>query len=76
MQSVGIGVPDDEEAQVKRAMVQTTAEVVAVTGSAKLAADRYVVGPVRALAQLMTVRAVDDAVLAPFRDQDVTVIQA
>lgn len=73
---VGISVPDDEEAQVKRAMVQNAAEVVAVTGSEKLgAADRYVVGPLRALTQLVTDRAADDAVLAPFRDQGITVIQ-
>lgn len=78
MQSVGISVPDDEEAQAKRAMVQTTAEVVAVTKSENRgAADRYVVvAPVRALTQLVADRAVDDAALAPFRDQGVTGIQA
>ena len=74
---VGISVPDDDEAQVKRAMIQSAAEVVGVVGSEKLgAADRYVVGPIRALTQLVTDRAADDVVLAPFRDQGITVIQA
>jgi DeoR/GlpR family transcriptional regulator of sugar metabolism len=69
-------VPYDEEARVKRAMVQHAAQVVAVTGSEKLgAADRYVVGPLSAPIQLVTDYAVDDAALAPFRDQGVTVIQ-
>jgi len=73
---VGISVPDDEEAHMKRAMVQNAAGVVAVTGSEKIgAAERYVVGPPRALTHLVTDHSVDDAALAPFRDHGITVIQ-
>jgi len=74
---VGIGVLDLDEAHVKRAMVEASAEVVAVATVDKLgAAAPYVVAPAADLTHLVTDREADDRTLAPFRALGITVLTA
>ena len=74
---VGITTLDLEEAYVKRAMIASAAEVVALTSTAKLGtAAPYIVGPLSDLTHLVTERSVSDEVLAPYRTPGMTVIRA
>lgn len=73
----GLATFDREEAQVKRAMIGSAAEVVAV-----LPADRinttapYVIAPMRELTHLVTVADVGDEQLQPYQAVGITVIRA
>ena len=72
----GISTPDYEEAQVKRAMIASAAEVAALASAEKLGtAVPYIVGPISELAYLVTERSVSDETLAPYRAQRITVIR-
>jgi DeoR/GlpR family transcriptional regulator of sugar metabolism len=73
---IGISVPQFEEAHVKRAMIAGAAEVVALASSEKLGTVApYLVGPLADLTHLVTERALPDEVLAPYRDQGITIIR-
>ncbi len=73
----GISVPDYEEAHVKRAMIASAAEVVALASAEKLGtAAPYIVAPLSELTYLVTDRSVPEEVLAPYRAQGITVICA
>lgn len=73
---VGISVPDLEESHVMRAMIQSSAEVVALASAEKLdTASHYVVGPLSDLTHLVTEN-LQDHVLAPYRAQGISVITA
>ena len=74
---IGISVPDIEEAYVKRAMIASAAEVVAVAAAEKLnTAAPYIVEPLTALTHLVTERTVPDSILAAYRALGITVIGA
>jgi DeoR/GlpR family transcriptional regulator of sugar metabolism len=65
-----------EEVFVKRAMIEGAAEVAAVAAGDKFGtAAPYVVGPVTMLTHLVTERAVDEAVLVPYRALGLTIVQ-
>ena len=74
---VGISTFDLEEASVKRAMIASAAEVVALTPAEKLGtAAPYVVGPLSDLTHLVTERSVSNEVLAPYRALGITIVRA
>jgi DeoR/GlpR family transcriptional regulator of sugar metabolism len=74
---VGISTLDLEEAYVKRAMIASAAEVVALTSSEKLGtAAPYVVGPLSDLTHLVIERSVPNEVLAPYRASGITIVRA
>jgi DeoR/GlpR family transcriptional regulator of sugar metabolism len=72
----GITVPDLEEAYVKRAMIASAAEVVALASAEKLGtAATYTVGPLTELTHLVTEPGVSDELLAPYRALGITIIR-
>ncbi len=74
---VGISTHDPEEAHVKRAMIESAAETVALVSSEKLGtAGRYVVAPAAELTHLVTERAAPDELVAPFERLGITVVRA
>ena len=74
---VGISTLDLEEAYVKRAMIASAAEVVALTSAEKLGtAAPYIVGPLSDLTHLVTERSVSNEALAPYRALGITVVRA
>jgi DeoR/GlpR family transcriptional regulator of sugar metabolism len=74
---VGISTHDLEEAYVKRAMLESAAETVALVSSEKLGtAGRHVVAPASELTHLVTERAAPKEMIAPFENLGITVIRA
>jgi DeoR/GlpR family transcriptional regulator of sugar metabolism len=74
---IGISTLDLEEAYVKRAMIASTAEAVALASAEKLGtAAPYIIGPLSDLTHLMTERSVPEEVLAPYRALGLTVVRA
>lgn len=74
---VGISTFDLEEAYVKRAMIASAAEVVALTSAEKIGtAAPYIVGPLSDLTHLVTERSVPKEVLAPYRALGITIVRA
>lgn len=74
---VGLSTFDLEEAHVKRAMIASAAEVVALTTSEKLGtAARYVFGAATDLTHLVTDASADEAQLAPYAALGVTIVRA
>jgi DeoR/GlpR family transcriptional regulator of sugar metabolism len=75
--TVGISTSNLEESYVKRAMVASAAEVVALSSAEKLdTVAPYIIGPISVLTRLVTERSVSEEVLAPYRDQGVVIIRA
>ncbi|WP_394832861.1 DeoR/GlpR family DNA-binding transcription regulator [Pendulispora rubella] len=73
----GVSTFDFSEAHIKRAMVASSAEVVAVALVEKLGtAAPYVVSPLSELTQLVTEATVSDEALAPYQAAGVTVLRA
>jgi DeoR/GlpR family transcriptional regulator of sugar metabolism len=74
---VGISIPDYEETQVKRQMIRSSAEVVALASPEKLGtAAPFMVAPLAELTHIVTERSVAEATLAPYRALGITVVQA
>jgi len=74
---IGISTLNLEESYVKRAMIASAAEVVALASGEKLGtAVPYIAGALTDLTHLVTERSVPDEVLAPYRAQGITVIRA
>ena len=74
---IGITVTDLEETYVKRAMIATAAEVVAVSAADKLgSAAAFVVGPVEELTHLITERSSPQAQLDLYRSHGIEVVVA
>lgn len=74
---VGISVPEREELFVKRAMIASSAEVVALASAEKLnTAAPYVVGPIKDLTHLVTESSVSDDILIPYHYMGITTIKA
>jgi DeoR/GlpR family transcriptional regulator of sugar metabolism len=73
----GLSTDDLEEAQVKRAMVDAAADVIALATSDKLrAASAYSVAPVAELTHIVAEAAAPDELLAPYRALGVDVTRA
>ncbi len=73
----GISTFDMEEALVKRAMIASAAEVVALTPAEKLGtAGPYIVGPLSELTHLVTERSTPNEVLTPYRELGITIMRA
>jgi DeoR/GlpR family transcriptional regulator of sugar metabolism len=71
----GIGVPEVEEAQIKRAMIARSAEVAALVIASKLGTTSpYIVAPASSLTYLVTDCAADPSALDSYRVLGVTVI--
>ena len=74
---VGLSIPDSEEAYIKRAMIESSAEVAALVSAEKLGtAAPFVIGPITALTHLVTEASLPDSLLAPYRAKGVTILQA
>ena len=74
---VGISTHDLEEAHVKRAMIESAGDTVALVSSEKLGtAGRYVVAPASELTHLVTERSAPEELVASFERLGVTVIRA
>ncbi len=73
---IGISTLDLEDAYVKRAMIASAAEVVALASAEKLGtAAPYIVGPLSDLTHLVTERSVPDEVLAPYQALGITTVR-
>ncbi len=73
---VGLSVIDREEAAVKRAMMEASADVVAPAPAEKLGTVApFIVGPTAAVTHLVTEAAVSEDTLDPYRALGLTVIQ-
>lgn len=73
---VGISTLDLEESYVKRAMIASAAEVVALTSAEKLGTVApYIIGPLRELTHLVTERSVSEEVLAPYRVLGISIVR-
>jgi len=73
----GLSTDDFEEAHVKRAMVDASADVIALATSDKLrAASAYLVAPVTELTHVVAEAAAPDELLDPYRAIGVTVTRA
>lgn len=74
---VGLSVLDFEEAAVKRAMIESAADVIAPVTQNKLGTIApFIVGPTSALTHLVTEAEVAEERLAPYRASGLTIIQA
>jgi len=74
---IGISTPDLEEAYVKRAMIASAAEAVALASAEKLGtAAPYIIGPLSDLTHLVTERSVPEEALAPYRALGFTIVRA
>src|SRR5437660_2122636 len=73
---VGISTFDLEEAAVKRSMIASSAEVIALTPAEKLGmAAPYVIGPLSSLTHLVTERSVSNEILAPYQTLGITIVR-
>ncbi len=73
----GVSVPDSEEAYVKRAMIESSAEVAALVSTEKLGtAASFVVAPITALTHLVTEAGLPETMLAPYRQRGLTIVTA
>lgn len=73
---VGISVASVEEAMLKRAMIESAAEVIALASPEKLGTVQpFVVGEVSRINILVTPRSVPDASLAPYQEIGMEIIR-
>jgi DeoR/GlpR family transcriptional regulator of sugar metabolism len=73
---VGLSVMDYEEAAVKRAMMEVSADVVAPAPVSKLGTVApFVVGPTSALTHLVTEAGAPEELVAPYRALGLTILQ-
>ncbi len=74
---IGISMSDPEEAHVKRAMIEQSAEVLTVADATKLGtASPYIVAPVNALTYLVTDNSLDSQTLAPYEEHGITILRS
>ena len=74
--TIGISTSNLEESYVKRAMMASAAEVVALASAEKLdTAAPYIVGPASMLTRLVTERSAPEETLAPYRVQGIAFIR-
>ncbi|HTK07715.1 MAG TPA: DeoR/GlpR family DNA-binding transcription regulator [Ktedonobacteraceae bacterium] len=73
---IGISVPEREELYTKRAMIASSAEVVALASAEKLyTVAPYVVGPLQDLTYLVTENAATAEQLAPYEQLGISIIR-
>jgi len=73
---VGISIPNMEELYIKKAMIASAAEVVALASGEKIdTAVPYVVGSLKELTYLVTDSSVSDQTLAPYRNLGITILR-
>ena len=73
---VGISVPNMDEAEVKRAMLASATEVVALASEEKLnTAAQYIVGTIGEITHLVTESGVSEEILVPYRAIGLTVLR-
>ncbi|MFZ5814959.1 MAG: DeoR/GlpR family DNA-binding transcription regulator [Bacillota bacterium] len=73
----GIATWDREEAQVKRAMIASAAEVVALAPTDRVGTSApFIVAPVRELTHLVVPERVPEGQLAPYREAGITILRA
>jgi DeoR/GlpR family transcriptional regulator of sugar metabolism len=73
---VGISVLNLEETYVKRAMIESSAEVAALASTEKLGtASPYIVGPISQLTHIVTENTVSEKILAPYKAAGVSIIR-
>ncbi len=76
MEVILISMSNLEESCVKRAMMASAAEVVALASAEKLdTAAPYIVGPASMLTRLVTERSAPEETLAPYREQGIAIIR-
>jgi DeoR/GlpR family transcriptional regulator of sugar metabolism len=74
---VGISTNYLEEADLKRAMIECSAETIALASPEKLnTAAPYLVGPLTELTEIITESSVSDEILQPYRDLGITITPA
>jgi DeoR/GlpR family transcriptional regulator of sugar metabolism len=74
---IGISMLDADEAYVKQAMIEQSAEVVAMAGAAKLGtAGPYVIGPIGSLTYLVTDSSIETHVFVPYQEQGIIIVRA
>jgi len=72
----GISIPILEEAYVQRAMIASSAEVVALASAEKLGtAASFIVGPIRDVNIIVTEPSVPDEVLEPYRELGIEILR-
>lgn len=75
--SAGVTALNHDEAQVKRAMSENAARVIAVAAADKLGtAGAFAVAPIERVTHLVTDRAASPRVLKPFKDAGIKVVTA
>jgi DeoR/GlpR family transcriptional regulator of sugar metabolism len=75
--SAGVTALNYDEAQVKRAMAENAARVIAVAAAAKLGtAGPFAVAPIERVTHLVTDRAASPRVLKPFKEAGLKVVTA
>ncbi len=73
----GLSTGDLEEAHVKRALSQSSAETIVLASAEKInAASPYVIVPVREISGLITEQGISEEVLEPYRQLGITLIRA
>lgn len=73
----GLSTGDDEEAHVKRALMQQAAETIVLASPEKFGvASAYRIAPIDAASSIVTVRAVDAKQVARFAKKSITIIRA
>lgn len=73
---IGISVPFFDESYVKRHMIASSTETVALVTSAKMGtSSSYVVAPTSSLTYMVTEKHVPDETLQPYRKLGITVLQ-
>jgi len=73
---IGLSLPHRDEAYVKKAMIESSSEVIALVTVNKLGTSApYIVAPAKAITCLVTAGSVSEDTLAPYRKQGISVMQ-
>jgi len=74
---IGISTSNIEETHIKRAMIDSAAEVIALASEEKLGtASPYIVGSIAQLTHIVTEKTVSEQILAPYKAAGVAIILA
>jgi DeoR/GlpR family transcriptional regulator of sugar metabolism len=74
---VGLSIPESDEVYVKRAMINSSAETVALASAEKLGTvSTFVVAPIGALTTIITEAGASSDILEPYRRQGIAIVTA